>query len=153
MSERARQRLIRGAQCITGIVLAWAALSKIGDIPALARDVHNFRLVPLAAENAVAMVLPWIELVAALALLLGLRARGAAVVATALMAVLTLGVALAMARGLNIECGCFGSASAWRVGPAKLAENLAILLCAWLGTWPLTSRHIGEPPNRDARPA
>ncbi|MEQ1834297.1 MAG: MauE/DoxX family redox-associated membrane protein [Candidatus Eisenbacteria bacterium] len=153
MSERARGRTIRAAQCITGVLLAWAALGKLGDIPALARDVHNFRLLPAATENAVAMVLPWIELVAALALLLGLRARGAAVVATALMAVLTLAVALATVRGLDIECGCFGTAGAWRVGPAKLAENVAILACAWLGTWPHSERHAGEAPAGRARPA
>lgn len=153
MNERARRRLIRGAQCITGILLAWAALSKIGDIPALAHDVRNFRLVPAAVENAIAMVLPWIELVAALALLLGLRARGAAVVATALMIMLTAAVALAMARGLNIECGCFGTASAWRVGPAKLAENLLLLACAWAGTLPPCAQLTRTGRAPDARPA
>jgi putative oxidoreductase len=126
--------VVRTAQLAVGIVLAWAALAKLGDIPGLARDIHHYRLVPLAGENLLAIVLPWIELAAAVSLLLGIRARAGSLVAAGLMVVLTAAVALAIARGLNIECGCFGTAGAGRVGIAKLLENLAILTAAGVGT-------------------
>jgi uncharacterized membrane protein YphA (DoxX/SURF4 family) len=126
----ARRVVVRSAQIVVGVLLAWAALAKLGDIPALARDIHQFRLLPIAGENLLAMVLPWIELTAALSLLLGIRSRAGAVVAASLMAVFTTTVALALVRGLSIECGCFGTASAWRIGTAKLFENLAILAVA-----------------------
>jgi uncharacterized membrane protein YphA (DoxX/SURF4 family) len=125
---------VRTAQVVLGVLLGWAALAKLGDIPGLARDVHNFRLLPVAAEHLLAIVLPWIELTAALALVVGIRSRAGAVVATSLMVVLTTAVAIAMARGLNFECGCFGSAGATRVGVAKLLENLALLAIALVGT-------------------
>jgi uncharacterized membrane protein YphA (DoxX/SURF4 family) len=130
----AHRHVVRAAQLLAGILLAWTALAKLGDIPALARDVHNFRLVPVVTEHLLAIVLPWIELIAGLSLLLGIRARAGAVVATSLMFVFTAAVVLAMARGLNIECGCFGTAGAWRVGPAKLVENMAILAVSSVGT-------------------
>jgi len=126
--------VIRAAQIVVGILFGWAALAKLADLASFALQVHNFRLLPLAAENLVAMLLPWVELVAALALVLGVRPRAGAWVAGLLLAVFTIGVAQAMARGLDFECGCFGKASATRVGWGKLAQNLGMLLLAWIGT-------------------
>ncbi|MBZ5639142.1 MAG: hypothetical protein LAO51_10375 [Acidobacteriia bacterium] len=121
------RRTIRVGQIVIGLVFATASLSKIGDLPAFALQVHNFRIAPVWSENLIAMALPWVELVAALSLLLGVRPRAGAVVVTALMAGFTVGVILAMARGLDFECGCFGTADHTRVGAIKLLENLAML--------------------------
>lgn len=129
----AHRAVVRTAQLLVGALFAWAALAKLGDIPALAREIHNFRLLPLAGENLLAMVLPWIELTAALSLLLGVRPRAGALVAAAFMVVFTGAVALALARGLNFECGCFGTASARQLGAAKLLENVGLLAGAVLG--------------------
>ncbi len=126
-------RIVRGAQIVIGFLVGWAALAKIGDLGAFARQVHNFQLLPVGVENLVAMTLPWIELMAALSLFLGLRPRSGAVVMTVLLVVFTGGVAAAMARGLNFECGCFGTASGARVGFQKILENLLMLAAAAIG--------------------
>ena len=78
--------------------------------------------------------MPWIELVAGLALVLGIRPRAGAWVAGALLLVFTVGVLAAMARGLSFECGCFGTANATRIGWAKLAENVGMLALAAVGS-------------------
>ncbi len=127
MDPLARNLLTRLCQLALGLVLLTAALAKLVDVGSLAQQVHNFRLVPLASENLLAMIVPWIELLAGLSLVLGIRARSGAWVGTALMAVFTVAVALAMARGLNFECGCFGTADATRIGGLKLAQNLGLL--------------------------
>jgi len=124
----------RGAQIILGLLFLLAALAKIVDPASLASEVHNFRIVPFWSEHLVAMTLPWVELVAGLALVLGIRSRAGAWVAGAMLLAFTLGVALAMARGLNFECGCFGTAAGTRVGWAKLGENLAMIALAALGS-------------------
>jgi len=124
----------RACQVAIGVVFLAAALGKIGDLGAFAGQVHNFQLVPVAAENLVAIALPWVEIVAGLALVLGIRARAGAVVATGLMAVFIVAVAAALARDLSIECGCFGKAGASRVGWSKLAQNVGLLLLAAIGT-------------------
>jgi uncharacterized membrane protein YphA (DoxX/SURF4 family) len=129
----ARRSLVRSAQVVVGLLLAWAGLAKLGDISTLVRDIHNFRLLPVAGENLIAIVLPWIELMVALSMLLGIRPRAGAVVATGLMLVVTTAVVLALVRGLSIECGCFGTAGAGRVGTAKLFENAGILAVAAAG--------------------
>jgi putative oxidoreductase len=124
------QPMIRIAQIAIGVIFLWAALTKIGDMADFARQVHNFRLAPLAAEHLVAMTLPWIELVAGLALLTGIRARAGAVVTLVLMLLFTVAVGAAWARGLDFRCGCFGKASATTIGPAKFAENVGYTLLA-----------------------
>jgi uncharacterized membrane protein YphA (DoxX/SURF4 family) len=124
--------LIRLCRIAIGIIFGWAALAKIGDPVTFAGDVHNFRLVPVALENLVAMTLPWVELVAAIALVLDIRGREAAVLSLALLAAFTLGVAQAMARGLDFECGCFGTDDGASVGGVKLLQNLGMMAICWI---------------------
>jgi len=120
----------RGAQIVCGLIFLAAALPKIADLPAFAGNIHNFHLepvVPVAATNLLAVAIPWIELVAGLALVTGVRPRAGALVYTLLLAAFTAGVVAAMARGLSFECGCFGKAGAATIGVKKLAENLGML--------------------------
>jgi len=128
------RRVVRLCQVGIGLVFVWAALAKLGNLEAFAGQVHNFRLLPIASENIVAMALPWIELVAALALIFDVRARAGAVVLTFLLAVFTVAIILAVARGLDFECGCFGTADASRVGLSKILQNAGMLAVAFLGT-------------------
>ncbi len=124
------RRTVRASQILIGALFAVAALAKLGDLHAFAEQIHNFRLLPWGLENLSAITLPWIELVAAMALVFGVRARAGGVVAAALMALFSLAVLIAMARGLDIECGCFGTGDATRVGLLKVLENGAMLAVA-----------------------
>ena len=118
---------VRLAQVVIGVLMGWAALAKLGDLPAFAAQVHNFRVVPIRTENSFALTIPWIELVAAMSLVLGVRARSGAFVVSALLAVFTAGVIAAVARGLDFQCGCFGTSDATRVGGQKIVQNFAML--------------------------
>ncbi len=127
----------RGAQIIAGLIFLAAALPKIADLTAFAGSVHNFHLeplVPVSAVNLLAMTIPWVELVAGLALVSGVRPRAGAFVYTALMGFFTIGVIAALARGLSFECGCFGKAGAATIGAKKVAENLVMLAIGMIGT-------------------
>ena len=117
---------IRLCRVVVGLVMLAAALGKIADPGSFASQIHHFRLLPEGGENLLAILLPWVELVAGLALVLGVRARSAAWLSTGMMVVFTLAVGLAVARGLDIECGCFGTSDATKVGGTKLVENLLI---------------------------
>jgi uncharacterized membrane protein YphA (DoxX/SURF4 family) len=121
---------VRLAQLAIGALFIVAALAKLGDLPAFAEQIHNFRSLPLAAENLVATTLPWIELVAGLALVFGIRPRSGAWVVGGLTAVFTVAVIVAWVRGLDIECGCFGTADSTRVGLEKLLQNSGMLVLA-----------------------
>lgn len=125
---------IRISQVLIGLVFVAAALAKLGDLHAFAEQVQNFRLLPLVLANRVAMTLPWVELIAGLAMIFGVRARSGAVVGATLMATFTVAVIAAMARGLDFECGCFGTADATRVGLLKVGQNVAMLVLALVGS-------------------
>jgi uncharacterized membrane protein YphA (DoxX/SURF4 family) len=125
---------VRICQIAIGVLFAAAALAKLGDLHSFQEEIHNFKMLPVAVENIVAMTLPWIELVAALALILGVRARSGGLVAACLMVVFIAAVAVAMGRGLDIECGCFGTADGTRVGVLKLLENSGMFALAAVGS-------------------
>lgn len=122
------------AQVALGLLFLVASLAKIGDAGAFALQIHHYRLLPFGLENLVAVTLPWIELLAALAILLRLSPRAGSVVVAWLMGLFVVVVAAAVVRGLDIECGCFGTADAGRVGVAKLLENLGLLALAGIAS-------------------
>ena len=125
---------IRFCQIAIGAIFLYAALPKIGDVSAFAKQVHNYRMVPIALENLFAMTLPWIELVAGLGLVLGIRARAGATLSAGLMVVFLVAIGQAVARGLDIECGCFGTTDASQVGVKRLAEDVLFLALAAVGS-------------------
>jgi uncharacterized membrane protein YphA (DoxX/SURF4 family) len=124
--------VMRITRVTIGLVFVIAALGKIGDLAWFGQQLHNYRIVPAWSENALALVMPWIELLAGLALVLGIRARAGGAIALALMIVFTLAVAAAWARGLDFRCGCFGKIGAASIGAQKFAENVGLTLLAAL---------------------
>lgn len=125
-----RPWVVRLARVAIGLVFVVAALGKIGDVSAFAGQIVNYRLMPLGSVNLLAITLPWIELLAGLGLVLGVRPRAGAVIVLVLMAIFTVAVGSAWARGLDFECGCFGKASAAVIGARKFAENVGLTALA-----------------------
>lgn len=136
LEELASPWAVRLAQVAIGLVFLAAALAKIGDTAYFAQQVHNYRLAPLWSEHLIAMTMPWIELVAGLALVVGPRRRAGAVVVFALMVLFTFAVGAAWARGLDFSCGCFGKAGAATIGARKFAENVGLTLLAAIALLP-----------------
>lgn len=118
------------AQFAIGVLFVGAALAKLGDLNDFANQVNHYRLAPVGAVNAIAMVTPWIELLAGLSLVLRVKPRAGAAVALVMMLVFTVAVAAAWARGLDFRCGCFGKAGAQSIGAQKFLENVALSLVA-----------------------
>ena len=126
--------VVRAAQFGIGAIFVVAGLAKLGDPKSFAEQIHNFRLSPISLENFIAMTLPWIEVVCGLALIALRYTRAASQLILWMMLVFTVAVAAAVARGLDIECGCFGTADASTVGYTKLLENFGMILMAWIAT-------------------
>lgn len=105
-----------------------AAIPKILDPPAFAHMIYNYRLVPGGLINALALVMPWIELFAGLALVLGVWKREAALVAGALLLVFLVAIGWNLARGHAIDCGCFDVRSAGKSPEEQLADMRRVLL-------------------------
>ena len=112
-----------------GSVFLFACYHKIIDPGTFAIDVDTYAILPLDTVNLVALVLPWIELAAGLMLVLGLRTRAGALLVAGMMAVFTLAVAIALAKGIDISCGCFASKGD-PISRKTLARDLSWLLLA-----------------------
>jgi putative oxidoreductase len=124
--------LLLAARIVLAFVFIYAAAFKISDPESFAKSIANYRLLPLFIINIFAILLPWIEIVAAIFLLFGISVRENSLIITSLLFVFTVAVGISVARGLNIECGCFGTASGSKVGIQKILENTGLLI---LGFW------------------
>ena len=74
--------------------------------------VRAYDLLPKLGVALVAGVLPWLEIVIGLLLLAGIATRAVAIVSAVLLLGFMAGVTQAWARGLSIDCGCFGGGGA-----------------------------------------
>jgi uncharacterized membrane protein YphA (DoxX/SURF4 family) len=130
------------ARLVLGGVWLAAGASKITDLDASVRAVRAYRLLPETAAQIVGAGLPVVELLLAALLITGAGVRAAAAVSAVLMAAFVVGIAAAWARGLRIDCGCFGSGGELAAGqdPAygiELARDAALAaLAALLVRWP-----------------
>jgi uncharacterized membrane protein YphA (DoxX/SURF4 family) len=105
-----------------------AGIAKLADLTSFKQEVAAYDVLPSALVEPVAYALPFVEVSLGVYLLVGLLVRPAALLSTALM-LLFIGVqAQAWARGLSIECGCFGSLSKETVGAGSIARDIALAL-------------------------
>lgn len=105
--------------------------------------VRAYDVLPPLGVELVAGILPWLEIALAVLLLLGLGTRVAAVVSGLLLLVFVAGVTQAWARGLTIDCGCFGGGGQVEAGETAYVAELVrdtgfLLLAAWLVLRPRT---------------
>lgn len=89
-------------------IWAWASLSKIQHPRTFILAVRAYDATPEWLSKAIAYGLPMLELTLAVLLLAGLIVRYAAVVSAVLFVIFIVGILQASARGIKLECGCFG---------------------------------------------
>jgi putative oxidoreductase len=113
---------------IVGFVFIYAGVEKIIDPEGFARSINNYRLLPFSAVNFFAIILPWIELVAGLLLILGIAVKENSFIITSLLVIFIIAIVISLFRGLNIDCGCFGTDGGSKVGIQKIIENVLLAI-------------------------
>jgi uncharacterized membrane protein YphA (DoxX/SURF4 family) len=132
------------ARLVVGGVFLGAGLSKVGDLAGSVRAVDAYELLPYDGATVVGSVLPFVEVVIGVLLLAGLATRLVAAVGGVLLLAFTAGIVSAWARGLSIDCGCFGSGGALPAGQSpryagEVARDVALLAASvLLVMWPST---------------
>ncbi|CAB4786122.1 MAG: DoxX family membrane protein [Actinobacteria bacterium] len=125
-------------------VILGGALLVAGGLKALhpyqaAAAVRAYELLPVSVANPVGYALPWIEIGVGFILILGLYIRLGALLGAGMMLIFIIGVGSAWARGLSIDCGCFGGGGA--VDPSKtayaseIARDLLFFACGAFLLW------------------
>ncbi len=123
---------MRFLEIILGALFCYSGYIKLLSPHDFADAVLAYRLLPLTPAAVVAVALPWLETLAGLFLVVGLKKRSCLLLLTLLSGLFMLVIISAMARGLHIDCGC-GLFSGREVGLMPLLEDGFLFLWAgWL---------------------
>jgi len=120
-----------GGRLLLAAIFVAAAAGKLRARIGFRRTLVAFG-VPGAAVDSVAILIPPVELAVAILLLPAASARAGAAASLVLLAAFTAATAVNLAQGRTPECACFGTTASEPIGPATLARNVALSVCALL---------------------
>jgi uncharacterized membrane protein YphA (DoxX/SURF4 family) len=109
---------------VLGGVLLAAGLLKYQHLDKSQMAVRAYELLPIALANFLGLVLPFLEIAVGILLIIGAAVRVSALISGLLMLAFSIGIAQAWARGLSIDCGCFGGGGQVAPGTANYLPEL-----------------------------
>jgi uncharacterized membrane protein YphA (DoxX/SURF4 family) len=128
-----------------GLAAVWliSGAIKVSDLNQTYVAVQAYDVLPAGVASVVAGAVPFLELVLGLLLLVGLGTRLTAAVSALVLLAFIGAVAQSWARGLTIDCGCFGGGGQVAAGetryPQEIARDIGFLaLAGWLLIRPRT---------------
>lgn len=132
------------ARIVVGGVWIAAGALKVFDPDASVAAVRAYELLPGSVAETVGYLLPALEVVIGLTLVVGLMTRGAAALSVLLFAAFIIGIASVWARGMEINCGCFGGGGydpdASSSYPWEIARDTGLLLLSGFLVWQGSTR-------------
>lgn len=127
------------ARAITGGVWIVAGALKLPDPAESVRAVRAYQLLPESVVPTVGHALPLVEIAVGALLVLGLLTRVAAVLSALLFVAFIVGISWAWAKGLQIDCGCFGGGGfdedATEKYPWEIARDVGLLFLSLYVAW------------------
>jgi len=117
---------------IVGLMFIVVGVGKIANPEEFAQEIANYQILPYLFVNITAIIIPWIELFAGILLLLGVQTKSSSIVIAVMTVVFTIAVIIAIAKGLNIECGCYSNIASQQVGLPKVLENIGLLILTFI---------------------
>lgn len=124
-----------------GGLFLWAAWVKLENPQAFADSIKGFKVLPPEGDHLVVLAtfaVPWVEVLAGAALVLGLWARAAAWVVLLNLAVFVGAIASVLARGISTKCGCFGRLSPFcpeTITTCNVWQNAVLAAIAAIVAW------------------
>lgn len=120
--------LILVIRTFIGILFIFYGVSKIADPSQFANEIGNYNMTPEFLTQIMALILPWLEMIVGVLLLFGISQNENGILATGMLLLFTIAVAIAFARGLDISCGCSGSNASQKVGWLKIIQNIGLMI-------------------------
>ncbi len=117
---------------LVGGTFVYASFDKILHPADFALAISHYRLLPGDLLHVFALLVPWVELVAGLGMILGFARRGASALVTAMLVMFVAAIVSALARDLDISCGCFSTKGGHAVGLSLIFRDIALLAGAVL---------------------
>jgi uncharacterized membrane protein YphA (DoxX/SURF4 family) len=131
------------ARLILGGVLFAAGYLKVGTPDKSQMAVRAYEMLPISVANFLGLILPPVEIVIGALLIVGALTRVMAALGGFTRFVFIIAIAQAWARGLNIDCGCFGGGGAVAPGETKYLQEILrdiglVFLAGYLIRYPST---------------
>jgi len=112
------------ARILLGVVLLLAGYLKAKSPAQAQMAVRAYKLLPISIANIFGLSLPWLEIGAGILLIVGIAVRYAALFGGLLMLLFVGAISQAWARGLSIDCGCFGGGGQVAAGHTKYLQEI-----------------------------
>ena len=129
MDETLAARIAIALRLAIGALLVYAGCMKALDPHGFAIQIANYRILSHTPSVALALYLPYLELLCGGCLIFTVLYRGALIITGSLMLIFVAALASAWARGLRISCGCVGSNQGIANYGIDLLRDIAILAC------------------------
>jgi uncharacterized membrane protein YphA (DoxX/SURF4 family) len=131
------------ARLTLGGVLFVAGYLKIGTPDKSQMAVRAYEILPISVANFLGLILPPVEIVIGILLIVGALTRVMAALGGITMFIFIIAIGQAWARGLDIDCGCFGGGGAVAPGETKYLQEILrdiglVFLGGYLFRYPLT---------------
>jgi len=140
--------LILAIRLVLGVTFIWASIDKIANPGGFADSIYNYRMLPHETINLMAIVMPWLELVTGILIIAGILMRGSAFWIGLMLLVFIVALSSALARGLDIDCGCFSVEGGHGVDMWLLLRDILMFLGAlivmFFGTSAMTLRRSAD---------
>jgi uncharacterized membrane protein YphA (DoxX/SURF4 family) len=136
-----------------GGVLFVAGYLKVDKLDISQMAVRSYELLPIPIANFLGLTLPFFEVVIGLLLILGAATRVVAALGGFTMFIFIIAIAQAWARGLNIDCGCFGGGGTVDPGQTRYLQEILrdaglVALALFLVRYPKTKFSIDKTPKQ-----
>jgi uncharacterized membrane protein YphA (DoxX/SURF4 family) len=136
-----------------GGVLFAAGYLKVDKLDISQMAVRSYELLPIPIANFLGLTLPFFEVVIGLLLILGAATRVVAALGGFTMFIFIIAIAQAWARGLNIDCGCFGGGGTVDPGQTRYLQEILrdaglVALALFLVRYPKTKFSIDKTPKQ-----
>jgi uncharacterized membrane protein YphA (DoxX/SURF4 family) len=136
-----------------GGVLFVAGYLKVDKLEVSQMAVRSYELLPIPIANFLGQTLPFFEVVIGLLLIVGAATRAVAALGGFTMFIFIIAIAQAWARGLNIDCGCFGGGGTVAPGETRYLQEILrdaglVAMALFLIRYPVSKFSIDKAPKQ-----
>jgi uncharacterized membrane protein YphA (DoxX/SURF4 family) len=136
-----------------GGVLFVAGYLKVDKLEVSQMAVRSYELLPIPLANFLGQTLPFFEVVVGLLLIVGAATRAVAALGGFTMFIFIIAIAQAWARGLNIDCGCFGGGGTVAPGETRYLQEILrdaglVAMALFLIRYPVSKFSIDKAPKQ-----
>jgi uncharacterized membrane protein YphA (DoxX/SURF4 family) len=136
-----------------GGVLFVAGFLKVDKLEVSQMAVRSYELLPIPIANFLGQTLPFFEVVIGLLLILGAATRAVAALGGFTMFIFIIAIGQAWARGLNIDCGCFGGGGTVAPGETRYLQEILrdaglVAMALFLLRYPVSKFSVDKAPKQ-----